>query len=180
MPGKVRALRRGGALSRSEKKETGPLQIVVVGFDELKFQGDIIAELKRLRSLEIVRLVDMVIVTKSKGGELVPVKAGELSQDEAAQFGTIVGAFVELEGDEQDDDPGGGPVGGPGDALGFVGDERSWSVPDVIPPGTMAVVALLEHRWAIPVRDAVVRAGGRTLADAWIRPDDPIVQRIQP
>jgi hypothetical protein len=177
MPSKVRALRRGGALSRSEKKETGPLQIVVVGFDELKFEGDIIAELKRLRTLEIVRLVDMVIVAKSKGGELVPVKAGELSGDEAAQYGSIVGAFLELDGEEDDGDDSGGSAG---DALGFVGSESTWSVPDVIPAGTMAVVVLLEHRWAIPVRDAVVKAGGKTLADAWLQPDDPIVQRIQP
>jgi hypothetical protein len=45
MPSKVRALRRGGALSRSEKKETGPVQIVVVGFDNVKFESDIVAEL---------------------------------------------------------------------------------------------------------------------------------------
>jgi hypothetical protein len=174
MPSKVRALRRGGALSRSEKKETGPVQIVVVGFDNVKFESDIVAELKRLRSLEIVRLVDAVIVAKSKGGELVPVKAGELSQEESAQFGAIVGALVGLDGDEHGTEP----SEAVSEVHGFVGDERSWSVPDVIPVGTMAVVALLEHRWAIPLRDAVMRAGGKPLADAWIPPDDPIAQRV--
>ena len=58
----------------------------------------------------------------------------------------------------------------------FLGDGRSWSVPQVIPGGTLAVVALLEHRWVMPLRDAVARAGGKTLADAWIDPDDPIAQ----
>jgi hypothetical protein len=52
MPSKVRALRRGGALTRSEKKQTGPLQIVVVGFDDLKLESEIAGELKRLRNLE--------------------------------------------------------------------------------------------------------------------------------
>ena len=56
--------------------------------------------------------------------------------------------------------------------MGFLGDERTWSVADVIPPGTMAVVALIEHRWAIPVGDAVRHAGGETLADAWVHPED--------
>jgi hypothetical protein len=42
----------------------------------------------------------------------------------------------------------------------------------------MAVVGLLEHRWAIPLRDAVARAGGKALADAWVHPDDPLAQRI--
>jgi hypothetical protein len=174
MSGKVRALRRGGALSRSEKKETGPVQIVVVGFDNVKFESDIVAELRRLRNLEIVRLVDVVIVAKSKGGDLVPIKAGELSQEESAQFGAIVGALVGLDGDEHGTEPGEGPT----EVHGFVGDDRTWSVPDVIPEGTMAVVALLEHRWAIPLRDAVVRAGGKPLADAFIPPDDPIAQLI--
>ena len=36
----------------------------------------------------------------------------------------------------------------------------------------MAVVALIEHRWAIPVGDAVRQAGGETLADAWVHPED--------
>jgi hypothetical protein len=39
----------------------------------------------------------------------------------------------------------------------------------------MAVVALLEYRWAIPLREAVLRAGGATLADAWIHPDDLVL-----
>jgi hypothetical protein len=55
---------------------------VVVGFAELKFGTEIAAELKRLRNLEVVRLVDSVVVSKSKGGELVPIKAGELSQED--------------------------------------------------------------------------------------------------
>jgi hypothetical protein len=174
MASKIRALKRGGALSRSEKKESGPLQIVVVGFDDLKFETEIAAELKRLRSLEVVRLVDAVVVSKSKGGELVPIKAGELSQEDSAKFGTIIGALVGLDGDGQADEQGDEPE----KVMGFLGDDRAWSVPDVIPPGTMAVVALLEHRWVIPLRDAVVQAGGKPLADAWIHPDDPIVQRI--
>jgi len=174
MPSKVRALRRGGALTRSERKETGPLQIVVVGFEDLKFESEIAGELKRLRNLEIVRLVDAVVVTKSKGGELVPVKAGELSQEESAQFGAILGSLVGLDGDEQ----GGGTGEGSGEVMGFLGDERSWSVPDVIPAGTMAVVALLEHRWAIPLRDAVRRADGVALADAWIHPEDLVLYGV--
>ena len=68
MPPKMRALRRGSALTRAKKKEFGPVQIVVVGFDDLKFQGDILPELRRLRDLEIIRLVGMVIIAKSHSG----------------------------------------------------------------------------------------------------------------
>jgi len=169
----MRVLRRGTALSRSERKQVGPVQIVVVGFGELTFDGAVLSELRRLRDLEVVRLVDMVIVAKSNSGELVRVKASDLTEEDAAQLGEIAGALVGLEGAEGD---GGQPDAAAGDQStpvhGFLGDERTWSVADVIPGGTMAVVAVLEHRWAIPLRDAVRRAGGETLADAWIHPDD--------
>jgi len=45
-------------------------------------------------------------------------------------------------------------------------------VDDAIPPGTAAAVAILEHRWAIPLREAIRDAGGFHLADAWIHPAD--------
>ena len=38
--------------------------------------------------------------------------------------------------------------------------------------GTAAAVALLEHRWAIPLRDKIAQAGGLTLSDAWIHVAD--------
>ena len=94
MPPKMRALRRGSALTRAERKEFGPVQIVVVGFDDLKFQGDILPELRRLRDLEIIRLVGMMIIAKSGGGELVQVKASDLTQEESAQLTAMAGALV--------------------------------------------------------------------------------------
>jgi hypothetical protein len=36
----------------------------------------------------------------------------------------------------------------------------------------VAAVALLEHRWAIPLVEAIDRAGGTALADAWLAPED--------
>jgi hypothetical protein len=49
-----------------------------------------------------------------------------------------------------------------------------WYVDDAIPPGTAAAIALLDHRWAIGLREAIRDAGGFHLADAWIHPADLI------
>ena len=49
-----------------------------------------------------------------------------------------------------------------------------WYVDDAIPPGTAAAIALLDHRWAIGLRDAIREAGGFHLADAWVHPADLI------
>jgi hypothetical protein len=88
----------------------------------------------------------------------------DLSPEEAEAFGAAVGALLGFgaAGDER------------GAALdeGHVFDEDIWYVDDAIPNGTAALVALLEHRWAIPLRDGIRSAGGFHLADAWIHPAD--------
>lgn len=73
MPGDRRPLRRGVALTKEEAAEYGPVQIIVIGFDNPDPQGEVLAEVERLRKLEIVRLVDLVVVAKSDDGDLAQV-----------------------------------------------------------------------------------------------------------
>ena len=40
------------------------------------------------------------------------------------------------------------------------------------PPDSAAAVILLEHRWAIPLRDSIARAGVFRVADGFIHPLD--------
>ena len=56
---------------------------------------------------------------------------------------------------------------------GHIFDESEvWYLADAIPAGTSAAIALLEHRWAIPLREKIQRAGGISLADEWVHPED--------
>ena len=41
-----------------------------------------------------------------------------------------------------------------------------------IPNDSAAALVLLEHHWAVPLRDAIVRAGGFRLSDGFISPLD--------
>ena len=43
---------------------------------------------------------------------------------------------------------------------------------DAIPNGSVVAIALIEHRWAVGLRDALGAAGGYHLADAWVHPID--------
>ena len=52
----------------------------------------------------------------------------------------------------------------------FGGEE--WDVIDEIPNDSAAALILLEHHWAVPLRDAVARAGGFRISDAFISPLD--------
>jgi hypothetical protein len=176
VPKKIPALHRGVALSRSERRRVGPIQILVLGFEDLKFEGDILPELKRLSDLEVIRLVDMIVVAKSDSGELVRVQAGSLSEKEQDKLGSVAAMLVGLIDDVEADSDGADAA--PTGLRGFAGDEDTWSVVDVIPAGGMCVVTLIEHRWAIPLRNSIHKTGGRPLADAWIHPDDPVLDRL--
>jgi uncharacterized membrane protein len=157
-------------------EEFGPVQILVVGFDDTaQFTGKILAELKKLRERDIIRLVDLVVVNKDRDGEIIGVELSDLSKDEREQFGAIAGALIGLgvDGDEETMEAG-AIVGAAAAEDGVLGEETMWSVADTIPMDSTAAVALIEHRWAIPLRDSIRDAGGVALADTWIHPEDLI------
>ena len=155
--------------------EFGPVQILVVGFDGTSFNGEILPELQRLKEADIIRLVDMVVVAKDEDGEILGVELSDLSDEQRAEFGAIAGALVGLGAEPDEEGVETGALAGAAAAEdGILGEETMWSVADTIPEGTTAAVALIEHRWAIPLRDAIRRAGGVPLADSWIHPEDLI------
>lgn len=161
-------------------EELGPVQIMVVGFKDPNFTGEILEEFRRLREADIVRLVDLVAVKKEPNGDIQAIEMSDLTEEELEQYGAIAGALIGL-GMEGEEGMEAGAVAG-AEAVeeegGFLGDETAWSIADAIPFGTAAGVALIEHRWAIPLRDAIVRAGGVPLADTWIHPMDLVAYGI--
>src|SRR4030081_3324600 len=74
--------------------EFGPVQMLVVGFEHGKFEGEILAELKRLRDEEIIRLVDLLFVNKDDDGVITAVELSDLSPGEAVRFGALAGGGV--------------------------------------------------------------------------------------
>jgi hypothetical protein len=51
-------------------------------------------------------------------------------------------------------------------------DEQAWDVLADIPNDSAAALLLIEHHWAVPLRDAIARAGGFRLSDGFISPLD--------
>jgi hypothetical protein len=49
---------------------------------------------------------------------------------------------------------------------------RAWDVLRGIPNDSSAALVLIEHYWAVPLRDAIVRAGGFRISDGFISPLD--------
>ena len=152
----------------------GPVQLLVLGFDEPNFKGEILAELDRLKENEIVRVIDGLAVYKDAEGEVTVIKRTDLSDEEAAEFGATVGALIGLgvagaEGAEVGAELGAEKTG---EGVDVFPEEDALDVIDEIPNNSAAAIILLEHRWAIPLRDAVARANGMPIADSFIHPLD--------
>jgi uncharacterized membrane protein len=151
----------------------GPVQMLIVGFDEPKFKGEVLEELKRLKEEDIIRLIDLAVVRKDDEGNIETLHTSDLSEDEAMEFGAYVGALIGLGAAGEEGAEAGALAGA--EALAdqqVFDDDQVWYVADAIPNGTAAGIALIEHRWAIPLRDAIARAGGIPLADEWIHATD--------
>jgi len=148
------------------------VQLLVVGFAGGEFKGEIMAVLDDLRDRDVIRLVDMAFVRKDDQGDLVMIERSDLSEDEAAEFGAVVGALIGFGAAGAEGAEIGAIEGAEAAAEGGMLEDQMWYIADEIPEGTAAAVALIEHRWAIPLREAIMNAGGFLLSDAWIHPTD--------
>jgi uncharacterized membrane protein len=152
----------------------GPVQLIVLGFREPDFHGEIIAELERLRESDTVRVIDSLVVYKDADGELEVEHLSNLSTDEAIELGTKIGALVGL-GIEGEEGMEAGAVAGAeaaAEGVGVFSEEDAWDVLEDIPNDSAAALLLLEHHWAVPLRDAIARAGGFRISDGFISPLD--------
>ena len=97
-----------------------------------------------------------------------------LSEDEAIELGSKVGALVGLGIEGEEGFEAGAEIGAQAGADGIevFDDEDAWDVIEDIPNDSAAALVLIEHHWAVPLRDAVARAGGYRLADGFISPLD--------
>ena len=151
----------------------GPVQLLVLAFDRPNFTGEIVGELARLRDNDMIRLVDALVVQKGEDGELTVVQWSDLSIAEAQDMGALAGALIGIgEGGGENVERAmraGREAGADGHLLD---NEAVWNVADAIPIGSAAAIAMIEHVWAGPLRDAVVRAGGVAVSDEWVHPLD--------
>jgi uncharacterized membrane protein len=154
----------------------GPVQLIVLGFSHPNFHGEIIAELERLRENDMVRVIDSLAVYKDANGELEVEHLSNLSEQEAIEYGTKIGALIGLgiegeEGVEAGAAAGAEEVAAAGGVKVFT-DEEGWDVLEDIPNDSAAALVLIEHHWAVPLRDAIMRAGGFRISDGFISPLD--------
>ena len=153
----------------------GPVQLIVLGFNHPDFHGEIIDELERLRASDTIRVIDSLAVYKDADGELEVEHLSNLTEDEAIELGSKIGALVGL-GIEGEEGMEAGAIAGAEEAategVSVFTEQEGWDVLDDIPNDSAAALVLIEHHWAVPLRDAIVRAGGFRISDGFISPLD--------
>lgn len=134
---------------------SGPVQVLVVEFDEPSFSGEVIGELTRLREAGTVRLVDVLLVRRDRDGTFDTLPPPPGADPALGQVATDI-----LGGTD------GPTLDGPSV------DGAAWSLADVVGPGSVAAIALMEHLWAARLVDAIGSTGGRLLGELWLSPED--------
>jgi uncharacterized membrane protein len=138
---------------------TGPVQVLVVGFDRPTFSGEVLAEFTRLRDAGIVRLVDLLVISRTEDGAFETLALPEAVEADLGDLAASVLGQPEESADAQAE-------------VAGMDSASTWSLADAIPVGSTAAVALIEHTWAAPLSAAIQRAGGTLLDETWLAPED--------
>ena len=140
----------------------GPVQLVALGFEHPDFTGDVLEEFDRLKDADTVRVIDALVVYKDAEGEVAVLEMSQLDQEDAMEFGAVVGALVGLGAAGEEGAVEGAIAGAEAaeDGLDLFDEEDVWDVLEELPLDAAAALVLLEHRWAIPLRDKLAAAGG--------------------
>jgi uncharacterized membrane protein len=150
----------------------GPLQLIVVGFDEDKYARDIILELKNLRKAKMIRLFDLLYVFKHPDGTIDSKEASDLQAAEQREFGPLIKSLIGLSTkdlEHVDSDEVAETLKSDSDDYGLSTSDIQ-AVADQLPNNSSAIFVLFEHTWARGLKAAMLRNGGTVKAQGMVDP----------
>lgn len=116
----------------------GPIDLIVLEFKSKNFDSEIVASIADLVSVEIIRILDLVIVQKDAGSEVTVWEIQELSPSDLQILEPL---RAEISGMITADD------------IQMIGKR--------LKDNTAAAMMLFENLWAIKLRQDIVDSGGR-------------------
>lgn len=154
--------------------KVGPVQVMVFGFDRTdQFRGEVLEQLSTLRGRGLIRLVDLFVAVKDKSGDVLAVELNDLTKKETVQFGKVVGKLLgksKVTAGEAAAEVVERTLAAASHSVGLDYKGIGQLVKDM-KPGKAFGVLMIEHVWAIPLRDAIRRAGGIPLAQGFLTPE---------
>lgn len=138
-------------MSHTERKtimEIGPLEYVVLGFEDDQFASEVLPELNAIQETGLIRVVDLLFVNKAADSSVAIQEVSELSKQELAAYEGLAD-----------------------DLAGLFTAEDVERLAGEIPPGTSAVIVLFEHTWTLQLADAMRKAHGVFFTGGMVAPD---------
>jgi hypothetical protein len=115
----------------------GPVDVVVFGFGEARFDGSALAELERQSAAGTIRVLDLIILLKDEAENCLRVAVSDLPPEEAAAV-----AFIEAA------------------TIGLFDDEDAATLCEGMVPGSAVAAVAIEHTWAVELANAIIAEGG--------------------
>ena len=151
----------------------GPLHILVVNLPDEQLTLPISKELKAARQKGVIRLIDMLYVTKDMEGNMRSKEASDLSAAEKAEFGVILqglfGMRAAYRSGVDKDEIAEALSTTQSEDFGF-SNAQIQELADRIPAGGSAMLALFEHTWAVGLKEAILNAGGEAVVHQFLNP----------
>ena len=114
----------------------GPLEYLMVAFEGNNFSGEVLAALRDAQEKGTIRVIDLIVIKKDEQGTLMALELSELSEEEARPFGFLAGHLMSI----------------------FEPDDVELTAAEM-PNNSAAALLLIEDTWAIPLKEAILRAG---------------------
>lgn len=126
----------------------GPLEYIVIGFEGNKFDGSIAREIGRVVDKDVIRLVDVVFVTKDAEGNAAVLELDNKDDPRFAGFAPLLG-----------------------NSMALFTPEDTVELAASLPANTSGLAILFEHRWAEDIKDAMRAAGGFLVSRSVVPPE---------
>jgi len=162
-------------MASDEQAQTlGPIQLVMIGLHNENLKGQIAQALQDASATGVIRILDALAVQKTAEGDIKSLGATDLTPEQREVYGALVGALLGLgmTGSEE-----GAQRGAEMGMIAFAERNFGMSQQDIqaiahdIPPDRTLLLVLFEHRWAIPIKEAVMSANGEVFAQGFVRPE---------
>lgn len=137
--------------------ELGPIDYLVIEFPAGKadFSGEMAAQLKSLVERGIVRILDLLIITKDANGKVDASELHEFDEDQVGELRELGAEMAEL-----------------------LSDEDVGHIAAALEPGTVAAALVFENAWAAPFASSVRHSGGQLVANGRI-PMQAIIAAVE-
>lgn len=126
----------------------GPIDYIIVGFENAKFDGSVLAALADAIEKGVIALIALSVVKKDADGTVTFADVEEFEDEFIVQFAQKYQVTSDL-----------------------VSEEDKAEVADLLEENTAAGLLVVEQLWAKPLKKALINANGFLIAEGRIHPE---------